>query len=231
MNSIDKHLEKLQNIEKKNYHPLIHKIHKKYNISRKTLFYVKEYGQHAHVSKVILKESLKVLILASIVSSLGGIALESMKSIFASIIPLIVILPVLNDMIGDYGTIMSSRFATMLHQGKIHRHPLMNKEVKKLLLQIFVISIITAFFSAVLALFISYISSYSINLSLAYKIFFIAILDTLILAFVLSLTAIFAGIYFYKKKEDPNNFLIPMTTSIADLGNIAIMSILITLFF
>ena len=45
------------------------------------------------------------------------------------------------------------------------------------------------------------------------------------------ITAIVAGIYYYKKKEDPNNFLIPITTSVADLGNMVVLVALILLFF
>ena len=57
MKSITKHLEKLRKIKKKNYHHLQYKIHKKHNISKKTLFYVKEYGPNANVTKTIFKES------------------------------------------------------------------------------------------------------------------------------------------------------------------------------
>jgi len=40
-----------------------------------------------------------------------------------------------------------------------------------------------------------------------------------------------AGSYVYKKKEDPNNFLIPISTSAADLLNIAALAILVLIFF
>ena len=43
--------------------------------------------------------------------------------------------------------------------------------------------------------------------------------------------SIIAGLHFYRKGEDPNNFLIPITTSIADLSNMFILSILVVLFF
>src|SRR3990167_2010559 len=101
-NHVRKHLQKLQKIKREKYHPLIHKIHKKHKISRKTLFYVKEYGPHTNVPKTIIKESIKILLFASIISSFGGLALENIKTIFISITPLIILLPILNDMIGDY---------------------------------------------------------------------------------------------------------------------------------
>src|SRR3989338_5827245 len=103
-------LEMLRNIKKKKNTSLIHKIHKKHKISKKTLFYVKEYGHH-NVVNTIIKESIKILLLASIISSVGGLALEHIKTVFISIMPLIILMPTLNDMIGDYGTIISSRFS------------------------------------------------------------------------------------------------------------------------
>ena len=69
------HLDNLKKIERHKHHPLIHHIHKKYGISKKTLFYVKEYGPKSNVSHTIIRESIKILLFASIVSALGGLAL------------------------------------------------------------------------------------------------------------------------------------------------------------
>lgn len=228
---LKKHLEQLREIEREKHHPLIHKIHKKYKISKKTLFYVKEYGSYKKVLRTIIKESIKILLLASILSSFGGLALEYIKTVFISIMPLIVIMPTLNDMIGDYGSIISSRFSTMLHEGKIKKNVFVNKDIRKLFLQILIISILTTIITVVVALAVSYFSSYSINIPLILKIFLITLTDVILLVSILFLIAIFAGIYFFKKKEDPNNFLIPIATSVADFGNMLILSILIILFF
>ncbi len=231
MRTINKYLEKLKIIRKRKYHPLIHKIHKKYRISKKTLFYIKEYGPHSNILKTILKESIKILIFASIISSLGGLALENVKSVFISFMPLIILTPILNDMIGNYGTIISSRFSTMLHENKIKRKWWLNKEIRELYIQIFIISILAAITSSVIALIISYFSGYALTKLIAYKILLISFINVSLLVSILFFISIFAGIYFYKKQEDPNNFLIPITTSIADFGNMVILSVLIILFF
>ena len=230
MKTLKKHLETLTAVRRKRYHPLIHKIHKKHKISRKTLFYVKEYGPHTNVPKTIIKESIKILLFASIISSFGGLALENIKTIFISITPLIILLPILNDMIGDYGAIMSSRFSTMLHEGKIKTKWWANKELKNLFAQIFIISIVTAVFSSFMAVTISRLS-YALSTALILKIFLIAIIDVIFIVTLLFFISISAGLYFYKKKEDPNNFLIPITTSVADFGNMLMLSVLVFLFF
>lgn len=231
MKTLREHLKKLRTVERKKYHPLIHKIHKKHKVSKKTLFYIKEYGPHANVPRTIIRESIKILLLASIISSLGGLALEHNKIIFVSILPLVILLPALNDMIGDYGTIISSRFSTMLHEGKIKKGVWKNKGLKKIFKQIFMVSVITAVFSSIIAIIISGFSRYAISMAIVSKVIFISVLDVILLVGILFLISVFAGLYFYRKGEDPNNFLIPITTSVADFGNMVVLSILIILFF
>ena len=231
MKTVRKHLEKLRTIKKKEYHPLIHKIHKKHKISRKTLFYVKEYGPHTNVPRTIIKESAKLLVFASIISSFGGLALENIKIIFVSIMPLIILLPILNDMIGDFGTIVSSKFSTMLHENKVNKKWWINRELRKLFLQVIIMSFIMTLISFAMAFSVSIFSGYALNTKIILKIFLVEIIDVFLLVNILFLIAILAGIYFYKKKEDPNNFLIPITTSVADFGNMIILSALVILFF
>jgi mgtE-like transporter len=231
MRQIRKHLEALAAKERKHYHPLIEAIHKKHQLSRKTLFYIKEYGPHSNVARTIIKESIWILLLASLVSSLGGLALESIKEVFVSIIPLVVLLPALNDMFGDYGSIVSSRFSTMLHTGKVNSKWWLNTELRKLFAQVLVIAVILAIASALFSFFITGFSSYSVSLQIALKILCVVIIDAILLVSILCITSVVAGIYFFKKKEDPNNFLIPIATSIADFGNMMLLSLLVILFF
>ena len=174
MNSIRHHLDKLKTVRRRSYHPLLHHIHKTYRISRKTLFYVKEYGPHSNVPKRIFTESIRILLLAALISTLGGFAVEHVKVVFLSIIPLIILLPTLNDLVGDYATIISARFSTMLHEGIIDERWWLNKEVKKLFLQILIASFITAILTSGMALFISQFQNYKLNLLIAAKVFLIA---------------------------------------------------------
>jgi cation transporter-like permease len=191
---------------------------------------MKEYGPHSNVPSTILKESIKVLLLASIISSVGGLAVEHIKSIFVLIIPLIIALPALNDMIGDYGMILSARFSTMLYEGKIKKKWWQIPELKKLFIQISLIAIITGLIIATASMLVSS-SNFHNSILIAAKLYFIIILDIILLVSALFLISVLAGLYFYKKQEDPNNFLIPLTTSIADFGNMIILSLLVIIFF
>ncbi|MEM3126892.1 MAG: magnesium transporter [Candidatus Woesearchaeota archaeon] len=230
MKTIRHHLEKLRKIRRSKHHPLIHHIHKKYKISKKTLFYVKEYGSHANVTRTILKESWKILILSAIFSLLGGFAIENISVLLASVIPLVIMMPTLNDMIGDYGTIVSARFSTMLHEGKVRKKWWQTNELRTLFSEIFIIAVFLAIVSAVLSIVISVMTGNPVSAAMAYKIIAIIFIDVSFLVILLFLAVIILGSYFYKKHEDPNNFLIPITTSIADVGNLIVLAILVLLF-
>ncbi|MFH0837413.1 MAG: magnesium transporter [Candidatus Aenigmatarchaeota archaeon] len=229
--NIRKDLKKLRNVRKHQYHPLIYKIHKKYGISRKSIFYTKEYGAHSNIPKTIIRESIKILLLAAIISSLGGLALENIKIIFISIIPLIIILPALNDMIGDYGVIISSKFSTMLYTGKIRGKWYRDSNFQKLVVQIGIVAFLITLITASVALVISHFSGFLLTSDIILKIFFITLVDVLLIVFILFVIVVYAGYYFYKKKEDMNNFLIPIATSIADFGNMLLLAGLIILMF
>lgn len=230
MKNIRKYLDFLQQLDRREHHPYIHEIHKKYGISKKTLFYVKEYGIRANVVKTVLKESLKVLLFASVLSSFGGLALEYVKPLFVSVIPLIILLPSLNGMIGNYGAVISSRFSAMLHEDCLKTRHWKN-ELRTLLFQVITIAVFTSILSAVAALVASQFSGYSVGNAVVLKVVLISVIDTFVLVSLLFLVAVFGGLYFFKKKEDPNNFLIPITTSVADFGNMVILALLVLAFF
>ncbi|MEM5798711.1 MAG: magnesium transporter [Candidatus Aenigmatarchaeota archaeon] len=225
-----RYLKKIAKLKRKRYHPLLHKIHKEYKISRKTLLYIKEYGPRSSAIKNIIKESFSVLIFASIISSVGGLALENIKALFISIIPLIILLPALNDMIGDFGTIIAARFSTLLHEERISKKWWKDADAKKLFCQVYIAAMITAILCFVSAIVISVYSGY-VDYIMATKIFFITIIDVMALVSIIFAISVVAGLYFYRKQEDPNNFLIPISTSIADFGNMLILSLLVLIFF
>lgn len=224
-------LKRLSKIERRKHHPLIHKIHKEHGISKKTLFYVKEYGPHSNIPGTIIRESLKILILASIISSFGGLALEEIKPLFISIIPLVIILPALNDMIGDYSMIISSKFTTLLYENRVWNKWWRDSDIQKLFVQIMIIAVITSAAASALAVMIANLSGYVSGMEIVIKIFAISIIDVILLVSILTLVSITAAFHFYRKGEDPNNFLIPITTSIADFGNMIILAMLILAFF
>jgi cation transporter-like permease len=231
MKQLKTHLKILQKVKREEYHPLLHKLHIKHKISKKTLLYIKEYGPKSHVFSVIFKESIAVVLFAGLCSAIGGLALESIRPIFISLMPLIILFPVLNDMIGDYGIIISSRFTTLLHMGKVDGKWYKHKFLLRLFFQILIIALITGLVSTFIALVISIQQNFNVTSAIVYKLFLTCVIDVMLLVIILFLIAIYGGYYYFKKNEDPDNFLIPITTALADFGNMMILAVLVRLFF
>ncbi|MBI4158640.1 magnesium transporter [Candidatus Woesearchaeota archaeon] len=229
--SLKHKLMRLRKVRKSKYHPLIKHVHKKHNISKRTLFYVKEYCTHTNVTSVIIRESLIVLIFASIISSFGGFGLEKWKDHFLVLLPILILFPVLNSMIGNYGIIFSSKYSTMLHEGKIETHPLKSKELMGLFYHMIIIGVFTATLASIFALVFAGLREFNVTPDVTLKIISISLLDSLLMIALLFSLSILLGNYIYKKKEDPNNFLIPILTSIADFFNIIVLIGLVLLFF
>lgn len=223
--------EKIVRLRRKHHHPLLHRIHKQHRISYKTLSYMKEYGPRSHVYHVIIKESIKILVLASLLSSIGGFGLQNIQGKLIALLPLLILLPALNDMIGDYGAIVSSKFTNMLYLRKIKGSPWKSKNVHSLFFTVLPIAIISSLYMVALSSGLALLSGFGIDLALLIKILWIALISTLILVTTIFLLSVLVGVYIFKKSEDPNNFLIPIATSVGDLGSMAIFTFLITLFF
>ena len=180
----------------------------------------------------IIKESIKVLLFASILSTIGGISLEGVQESVLAIIPLLILLPALNGIVGDFGTTFSAKLTTSLYLGEINtKNILKSKEIKHLISTIYIIALVSAVYMTILAFIISKFKNFDLNFLLIIKILFISIIVTLLVISVIISLSLILGVYYFNKKEDPNNFLIPITTAIGDLGSMFVLSVLIRIFF
>ncbi len=175
----------------------------------------------------IIKESLGVLILVSIISAFGGIGLQLVREKIFLILPLLILFPALNGMVGNFGAIFASRYTTLLYQKKIGKKKFMNKALKEIYLQVLKVSVIAAFYISTLSFVVSLMKDFDFSPILYAKILIITIITTIFLVTLMSFISIYAGNYFARKKEDPDNLLIPITTAVADFGAMIIFSLLI----
>lgn len=175
----------------------------------------------------IIKESFGVLILVSIISALGGVGLQGIREKIFTILPLLILFPALNGMVGNFGAIFASRYTTLLYENKIGKGGSMNKALKEIYSQILKVSIISAFYISTLSFVVSMIKGFEFDPLLYLKILMITVITTIFLVTLISFVSVHAGNYFVKKKEDPDNLLIPITTAIADFGAMILLSLLI----
>jgi len=180
----------------------------------------------------IIRESLLITVGASLISTIGGVGAESIRERFVFVLPLLVILPALNDMIGDFGTIVAQKFTTHLYMGRLAEQ---GWRRSKLLKKLFGLLISVAAFSAI------YLSVFSTVIALIKgwtwapiefgKIVLMAIAATLSLVTIIFLVSVAGGFFVYKRGHDPDNYLIPIATSLADMGNLLLLSAMLFLLF
>lgn len=174
----------------------------------------------------IVKESLPILLVTSFISSLGGVGLEFVSKKLFLLLPFLITIPALNDLIGDFGGIISSRLTTLLYLGEVKK-----EKVKKLFLKI----VITAFFSSLYLTFLSicFCNFQGVKFPLFFhlKLALTTVFITFVLISLMFLLANRGSVYVYKKGQDPDNYLIPLVTSIADFLTITILVVAVKFLF
>lgn len=180
----------------------------------------------------IFRESVGILIVASIISTLGGVGLEALMPKLVFLMPIIILLPSLNDMIGGFGSIIASRFAMMLFKKEIsEKHWWKRHSVHHLFLVTMGVAVLAALYVSVLAYAVAMLRGFSFDFVVFQKVTFIAMVTTIFLVCVLFLVSIIGGFYVYRKKHDPDNYLIPLTTAIGDFGSMILLALLVAWLF
>ena len=164
--------------------------------------------------KKIFKESIIIVILSSIIGIFTGTFLSFNEDLLYSFPIILLVLPALNSLIGDISTVLTSRLTSHLYIGtlppKIQKSERLREDFLGLLITI------------LLSMIALIILGYSIGLMTGIQIinpFFIVIIIiiTVFLLFGVMFVFLFtSSVFLFKKGKDPNNFLIPFTTSLLD---------------
>lgn len=180
-----------------------------------------------HIWKII-HESAGILIIASVISTFGGIGLETLRTKLALLMPILILLPGLNDMIGDFGAIVSARFTTMLYKKEVHEKKWWKEQkIHHLFFIILGIGVLAAIYISVLSYIIAMMKGFAYDAIILQKIMFITIMTTIFLVCILFLVSVIGGFYVYRKRHDPDNYLIPIATAIADFGSMIVLTLMI----
>lgn len=222
---------KIRKLKRFQSYPIEHKIYKTHKISHKTLFYMKEYGNRSHIMSVILKESLLPLMIAFAVGLIGGINLQAIKGNFVAFLPLIILLPSLNDMIGDYSMIMISRLTTLIFSRRVPRNLWISQEVRDLIKTIISVAIFSALYIGLMSSIIAYLKGFMISTETTIKVLEVSLITTFLMVGLVILIAALGVFYVSRQQEDPNNLVMPIMTSVADFGTILVFAITVKLIF
>ncbi|MFX1374586.1 MAG: magnesium transporter [Promethearchaeota archaeon] len=162
----------------------------------------------------IFKESIIVVILSSIFGLISGTLLSSNEEILYTFPILLLILPALNSLIGDISTVLVSRLTTHLYIGTILPKMQKSKRLKEDFYGLLITLLLSLVFLVILGYSIGFISGVEIVNPL---IIVLIITITIIILFIMMFILLFlSAIFLFKHGKDPNNFLIPFITSLAD---------------
>ncbi len=178
--------------------------------------------------KKIVKESFILLIVSSLLGLISGTVLSINEEILYSIPIILITLPALNSLIGDISVVLVARLSTHLHIGSIAPEIKRSEKLK----------------DDFIGLLITIILSFGALVTIGYTFLFISgkkIVNPFIIIMILSITVLLLFIFLFiilfifsillfRKGKDPNNLLIPITTSIIDLLTPLLIIILIIIF-
>jgi len=163
----------------------------------------------------IIKESIIVVILSSLLGLISGTVLSTNEGLLYSVPILLLILPALNSLIGDFTTILISRLTTHLLIGNI---PSKFQKTKKLMTDFYGL-LLSIILSLVFLIIVGYGIALATEIQIVNPIIIISILilTVLFLFIILFIILFISSVYIFRKGRDPNNFLIPIVTSLVDL--------------
>ncbi|MHA1499321.1 MAG: magnesium transporter [Promethearchaeota archaeon] len=178
--------------------------------------------------KKILKESILIVLISSILGLISGTFLSVNQQILYSFPIILLILPSLNSLIGDISTVLTSRISSHLYLGnlqpKIQKSDVLRKDFYGLL--------ITTLLSLVALIIIGYAIGFATDIQIVNPLLLIAIIMlTILILFGMTFILLFtSSIILFRKGKDPNNYLIPLTTSLLDFLTPLILILLIHIF-
>lgn len=154
--------------------------------------------------------------LASCISMIGGIGIEFSEKEFLPLVPLVIALPALNTMVGDYATIIAA------HAGSPGERSTTRKKLIKAIAKSTLVNIIG---TIALSLFLAHHRGYT-----ASPLFFAKFSVFILLAVASIVTSMFFITYtldkiLEKRKLNPDDVLIPIVTTITDVFMLGLIAL------
>lgn len=175
------------------------------------LLIISKYLRYTDFRKII-RESILTMLLVSFIVNITGTILKQINSLSTTIKEIFITYPAVIDLIGDVGLIVGSAATTKLALGELTpSFSSIRKHTK---------NIISAWFTSILFFTILGASALILNNNLTYSgmlNLFPILLITNIIAFITIVIISYAiSIVMFKRGLDPDNFVIPLISTLAD---------------
>jgi mgtE-like transporter len=170
----------------------------------------------------IIKESMPILTFCIGVEVLIGQVLNTNQSIMT--IPIILaLIPVINGVGGNIGSILGARLASGLHTGIIDAD-FRGKELRKNVVGTFILGLITFFILALAVYIIMPFIGVKVSIIGFNRLIFIVLSAGILLILCLIMLSVVTALYSFKKGIDPDNSVTPIVTTSGDaLGVICLL--------
>ncbi len=158
----------------------------------------------------------------------SGTLLSNNEEILYTFPIILLVLPSLNSLIGDISTVLISRLTSHLYLGTLSPKIQVSDRLK----QDFYGLLMTILLSLVALISLGYLIGSATGIEIVNPLLIISIIIiTILILFGLMFVLLFiSSIFIFKKGKDPNNFLIPMVTSLADFLTPLFILVLIQIF-
>jgi mgtE-like transporter len=177
-------------------------------------------------TKKILKESAPLLSVLIAIEIVGGQILNQNEELLLSLPIFLVMIPVINGVGGNIGSILGARLSSGLHLGSIEfKHP--GKELQQNVIGTVLLGIISYTTLTIFILLVAPILGFGEEANLIVKAGYIMMSCGLLLISIVIVVTVFVAKFSYEKGLDPDNVVTPVVTTLCDvLGIIILMAII-----
>ncbi len=174
----------------------------------------------------ILSESIPMLFVCGILSTLAGITLDMKLPILIAVPAILVIIPPFLGESNALGGILSARLSSMLHIGTVNPKQFPDKLVAANFAVMYLFSIAVFLFVGVL----SYIASFLLDISTPsiFEMVSISLLGGILCTTFLNFASYYIAILSFRFGMDPDNEIIPLITSLTDV--VGVLCLLFAMF-
>jgi mgtE-like transporter len=177
--------------------------------------------------KSIIEESLPMLLIAGAISVCAGVVLHSNGELLLMLPGILAIIPSFNNLGGSVTSVLCCRLSSALHLGMINPKLKKTKTLER--------NVIATLVTAVMSFFALGLAAGGFNMILGLRSIDIFIFPFAILAAgfatvaILSTLSVVFSYVSYSRGIDPDNWVIPVLTSIGDLVGVLLLFLIIIL--
>ncbi len=173
----------------------------------------------------IMRNVVPLLIFLTLLELGSGYVLEGLKETFVNNPALLVLVPPIKDLAGNFGSVIASRVSTRLHLGIISdEDSMLGKKTLSDCIGIILLAFILSFFLALFTYFFVVITGGTLNFIIILKI---SMFTSLMLALFVIILGVSVVLISFKRRIEPDDVAIPIVTNFADIFGIIIFAVVV----